>query len=87
MLFMVIETFRHGPGAVRERFFAEGRLMPEGLRYVASWIENGGGRCFQIIEADDPARIPEWTSRWADLIDFEIVPVLTSAAYWAAFTG
>lgn len=83
MLFMVIERFKdRDPTPVGERFAREGRMLPPGVAYHASWIEPAEARCFQLMEADDAGQIEEWASRWADLADFEIVPVLTSQAYW-----
>jgi hypothetical protein len=80
MLTMVIEHFRNGdPAPVYRRFREQGRLAPEGLRYVASWVTRDLKHCYQVMETDDPALLAEWTSRWEDLVDFEIVPVVTSA--------
>lgn len=78
MLYMVIEHFRDAP-AVYRRAREQGRLMPPGLTYVASWVEPGFSRCFQVMECDDPALLDEWMAAWADLVEFEVVPVLTSA--------
>lgn len=79
MLYMVIEHFRNGdPAPVYHRFREQGRLAPEGLRYVGSWVTRDLKHCYQVMETDDPALLAEWTSRWEDLVDFEIVPVLTS---------
>ena len=73
---MVIETFKAGDAdAVYARFEAEGRLLPAGLIYVDSWRAADGTRCYQIMETDDPALFEAWTARWADLVDFEIVPL------------
>jgi hypothetical protein len=77
--FLVIE--RYGPGGAVEvyrRFRERGRLLPEGVRYVASWVDLDFRRCFQVMEADSEAKLREWTARWEDLVDFEIVPVRTS---------
>ena len=80
MLFMIVEHFRDGdPLPVYRRFRDEGRLAPEGLRYVASWVTDDFRRCFQIMECQDRALLAQWTARWGDLIDFEVIPVLTSA--------
>jgi len=79
MRYMVIETFTQGPRPVYERARDSGRMLPEGLRYVESWVEEGLGRCFQLMETDDPALFDQWTARWDDLARFEIVPVLGSA--------
>jgi hypothetical protein len=79
MLFMVIERFKNRDAlAVYRRFRDRGRLMPDGLKYVASWIEANFDRCFQLMECDDPRMFQEWVIRWQDLIDFEIVPVVSS---------
>jgi len=84
MLFMVIESFKHGNvGAVGKRFKLSGRMLPEGVDYQASWVDSGGMRCFQIMETRDAELLKTWTSRWDDLIDFEIVPVESSADFWA----
>ena len=80
MLYMVIERYRSGPGPVYERAAARGRMLPDGLRYVGSWVAAGGmDRCFQLMEAGDPALFAAWTGCWDDLVSFEIVPVITSA--------
>ena len=80
MLFMVVEHFKdRDPAPVYKRFAEQGRLMPEGLSYVNSWIEVGMDRCFQVMETDDPILVQEWIKNWSDLVDFEVVPVVTSA--------
>lgn len=85
MLYMVIERFKNrNARAVYERFDTKGRMMPEGLRYVASWVENDFNRCFQVMECDDPSQLHEWASHWSDLVDFEFVPVRASADARAA---
>ena len=80
MRYMVVERFR--PGAVTEiyrRFAEKGRMMPEGLNYIESWITDDLSVCYQLMETDDHALFAEWTRNWDDLTDFEIVPVMTSA--------
>jgi hypothetical protein len=87
MLYMVIERFKSGnPDAVGTRFKAQGRLMPEGsgLVYVSSWMAADGGSCYQIMEAPSRESFNGWTANWADLVDFEIVPVMVSAEFWAS---
>ena len=80
MLFMVIEHFRPGRAPdIYRRFRDKGRLAPDDVRYVSSWVDFDFQRCFQVMEAGDIARLREWMSRWDDLIDFEIIPVRTSA--------
>jgi hypothetical protein len=84
MIFMVIERFQHGDAKpIGERFARSGRMLPDGLVYHASWVDAAGARCFQVMETANPGLLQTWTSRWNDLIDFEIVPVLTSADFWA----
>ena len=79
MLFMVIERFRNRDAeAVYRRFRERGRMLPEGLRYVESWTEDNFERCFQLMECDDAGLFEEWVSHWQDLVEFEIVPVLSS---------
>ncbi len=80
MLFMVIERFRPGRAPdVYRRFEEHGRMLPDGLRYLSSWVDLGFERCFQLMESDDAALLDAWTARWADLVEFEVVPVRTSA--------
>ena len=80
MLYMVIETFKT-PGAleVYRRAKEFGRMLPEGLEYVSSWIDLEFMRCFQLMRTDDPALFDDWTGHWSDLVNFEIVPVQTSS--------
>lgn len=79
MLFMVIEHFRNGDAtAVYQRYREHGRMMPEGLQYVDSWVESDLSRCFQLMRCDDPELLQQWTAHWHDLVEFEVIPVLTS---------
>jgi hypothetical protein len=82
MLYMVIERMggRERAAAVYRRFRERGRMTPEGLRYVGSWVEPDFGRCFQLMECEDPSLLREWAERWQDLMEFEFVPVVTSEA-------
>ena len=76
---MVIEHFKNRDGlAVYRRYREHGRMMPEGLKYVDSWVEPNFERCFQLMESNDPALFQQWIARWQDLVDFEIIPVVTS---------
>ena len=80
MLYMIVERFKNAdPLPVYRRFRDHGRMAPDGLRYVASWVAQDLERCFQIMECDDPALLSRWTARWSDLVEFEIVPIMTSA--------
>jgi uncharacterized protein DUF3303 len=75
---MVVEEFVHGPRPVYERARDQGRMLPEGLEYVDSWIAESLDRCFQLMETDDPALIDAWIAEWSDLTRFEIVPIVSS---------
>jgi hypothetical protein len=87
MLYMIVERFRDADAVpVYRRFRDQGRLAPDGLRYVASWVTDDFSRCFQIMECEDPKLLTQWTSRWEDLIEFEVFPVVTSAEAVARLT-
>ena len=80
MLYMIIEHFRNGnANPVYARFHARGRLAPEGLRYVSSWVTEDLTRCYQVMECDDRALLDDWMGAWSDLVDFDVHPVVTSA--------
>jgi len=84
MLFMVMERFKSGdPKPIGERFRRSGRMLPADVLYQANWMDAAGARCFQIMEAPNLESLNEWIRRWDDLVDFEIVPVLSSGEYWA----
>jgi len=78
--YMVIEHFREGDAAaVYRRFREEGRLAPQGVTYVASWVDSGLRRCYQVMETADPELLEQWMDRWRDLVDFEVHEVISSA--------
>ncbi len=80
MLYMIIEHFKDGdPVPVYRRFRDQGRLAPDGLTYVASWVTRDMTTCYQLMECDDPHLLDQWMARWNDLGRFEVVPVITSA--------
>jgi hypothetical protein len=80
MLYMVIEHFKEGNAVpVYRRFHDRGRLAPEGLTYISSWVDTNFKRCYQLMETDKRELLDQWISRWADLVDFEVHPVMTSA--------
>jgi Protein of unknown function (DUF3303) len=79
LLYMVVERFTRGPGPVYERAAERGRMLPDGLLYVDSWVDERLERCFQLMETEDSGLFDEWTARWSDLAEFEVVPVITSA--------
>jgi hypothetical protein len=78
MLYMVIEQFKDAR-AIYKRFSEKGRLMPDGLKYVSSWIDRDFKTCWQVMETDDERLFRQWTDAWSDLMDFEIIPVRSSA--------
>jgi len=80
MLYLVIEHFKDGAGPeVYRRFREKGRIMPEGLKYVSSWIDLDFKVCYQLMETEEIALFDGWIENWSDLMEFEIVPVRTSA--------
>jgi len=77
---MVIERFH--PGKVKElykRFDEKGRMMPKGVHYLNSWINEDVSICYQVMESESEEDLQEWISHWNDLADFEVIPVITSA--------
>ena len=77
---MIVEHFRNGNAApVYDRFRRQGRLAPEGLTYVNSWVTSDLTRCYQVMECADRTILDQWIGAWQDLVDFEVYPVITSA--------
>jgi hypothetical protein len=80
VLYMIIERFKNrDPVPVYRKFRDKGRMAPEGLTYVSSWITEDMDRCYQVMECDDRRILDEWMTRWSDVTDFEVIPVVTSA--------
>lgn len=80
MLYMVIETFQGGDARpVYQRFRDKGRLAPDGLTYVASWVTPDIRTCYQVMECDDVRLLEQWMDAWRDIVDFEYFPIVTSA--------
>jgi hypothetical protein len=75
--YMVVEHFKDAP-AVYRRFQERGRMAPEGLVYVSSWVDEKLERCFQVMETHDRRLLDEWMANWSDLTEFEVYPVITS---------
>jgi hypothetical protein len=76
---MVIEMFKPGSKKkVYARYEAKGRMLPDGLNYVDSWLTEDGARCFQLMETDDSELFNLWIEKWSDLVEFEIIPVIDS---------
>jgi uncharacterized protein DUF3303 len=87
MLFMLIERFKNRDAvAVYRRFREQGRMAPEGLTYVGSWIEANFDRCFQLMECQDARLLQQWMIKWQDLVEFEIIPVVPSKETVEAIT-
>lgn len=79
MLYMVVEHFKNqDPLPIYRRFREHGRLAPEGLNYVSSWVDKELETCFQLMETDDRNLLEEWIERWSDLVSFEVYPVISS---------
>jgi hypothetical protein len=80
MRYMVIENYVHGPRPVYSRAAEQGRMLPPGLVYLDSWVDGGRlDRCFQLMETDEPNLFDEWIRKWNDVVDFEVIPVISSA--------
>lgn len=78
-LYMIVEHFRNKDAvAVYRRFRERGRMAPEGLLYVSSWVDEKFERCYQLMETHDRKQLDEWMANWKDLVDFEVYPVITS---------
>jgi uncharacterized protein DUF3303 len=79
-LYMIVERFKNGDAApVYRRFRDKGRLAPDGLAYISSWVDVKLERCYQLMEADDPLLLDQWIAQWSDIVDFEVHPVISSA--------
>jgi hypothetical protein len=79
MIFMIVERFKgRDPRPIYRRLTESGRQMPVGLEYIDSWVEPNFDRCFQLMETDDPRLLQKWILAWSDLMEFEIVPVVSS---------
>lgn len=79
MLYMIIEHFKNGDAiAVYRRFREHGRMTPDGLRHVSSWVDADFTRCYQVMECDDERLLGEWMARWEDLVDFEVIRIISS---------
>jgi hypothetical protein len=80
MLYMVIERFRNGDAEpVYRRFRERGRMAPEGVEYITSWVTDDLTTCYQVMQTADAALLEQWMANWRDLVDFEVRPVVTSA--------
>jgi hypothetical protein len=79
MLFMIVEHFKNAdPLPIYRRFRDRGRMAPEGLQYVSSWVDEKFERCFQMMETTDRKLLDQWIANWSDIVEFEVYPVVTS---------
>ncbi|MBL7740007.1 MAG: DUF3303 family protein [Chitinophagaceae bacterium] len=80
MHYMIIERFHPGKvKAMYQRFAEKGRMLPEGVSYINSWINEEVTVCYQVMESETPGQLQQWISQWDDLVDFEVIPVISSA--------
>ena len=78
-LYMVVENFRNGDALpVYRRFRDHGRLAPEGLSCISSWVTESLDRCYQVMETENRALLDQWIANWNDVVDFEVHPVIIS---------
>ncbi|MCP4441780.1 MAG: DUF3303 domain-containing protein [Aureispira sp.] len=78
--YMIIEHFHQDKlKEIYDRFDKKGRLMPESVHYINSWIDEKVEVCYQVMEAESREKLLEWISNWEDVTDFEIIPVIDSA--------
>ncbi len=88
MLFMVVERFRNQDArSIYRRLRDQGRMMPDGLKFVSSWVSADVSRCFQLMECDDVTLFQRWVAEWSDLMEFEIVPVVAGKDTGAALAS
>jgi hypothetical protein len=79
MLYMVVEHFKGGdPLPVYRRLRDHGRLAPDGLEYVSSWVDDKLGTCFQLMETDERRLLDDWMAKWSDIVEFDVYPVMAS---------
>jgi len=79
LLYMIVEHFKNGEALpIYQRFREQGRLAPEGLQYVSSWVDETLARCFQLMETDDVSQLNQWMANWSDIVEFEVYPVISS---------
>lgn len=82
MLFMVVEKFLSVEG-IGKTFAEKGRMMPDGLEYISSWIDPASNTCWQLMSAPDRSYLEEWAANWTGLMECEITPIQTSQEFWA----
>jgi len=88
MVYMIIEYYH--PGKIKElyrRFDEKGRMLPEGVHYINSWINEDVTVCYQVMESDSVDKLHDWISNWNDIVDFQVIPVISSAEARSRVTG
>ena len=80
MQFMVSFPLTHRDFKTRvSRFLETGAPPPEGVKLLHRWFTASHSQGFMLVETDDASHLFRWTSEWADLIDFQVEPVITDA--------
>ena len=79
MLYMIVEDYKGDPESVYRRFRERGRLAPDGLHYVNSWVTADLQKCYQVMECDDRSLLDAWMEQWKDLVNFDVSPVISSS--------
>lgn len=78
-IYMIVERFKNGDAVpVYRRFRDRGRMAPDGLSYVSSWVDENFATCYQLMEASDPVLLEQWMAQWRDIVEFEVHPVMSS---------
>jgi len=85
MQFVIVERFHNGdPVPIYRRFRDKGRMAPDGVHYVASWVSQDLTQCYQVMECEDRRLLDAWIAKWSHICDFEVIPAMTSAEAAAA---
>ena len=79
MLYMIVEDYKGDPESVYRRFRERGRLAPDGLHYVNSWVTADLQKCYQVMECDDRSLLDAWMEQWKDLVNFDVILVISSS--------
>jgi hypothetical protein len=57
-------------------FLKSGAPTPEGLNLIGRWHGPGSVCGWALVEGEDPKALAQHIAEWADLIEFQITPVL-----------
>jgi hypothetical protein len=83
---MIIERFKHGPEPIYARLKEKGRMAPDGLQYINSWVTEDLNGCYQVMAFENRELLDQWIAAWEDLADFQVIPVVTSAVAASKFS-